>query len=712
MSDDQIRQPRRRRAVRAGRRGTAALAAVLLVGGTGAAAYAYWQATSTSPDGIAVADTVQAGARPTVSAAKQDLTVSWAASTTAGGRAVSGYTVQRYSTASGGTAVPATGACSGVVTNLSCIESAVPNGTWYYTVTPVLGNWAGTEGSRGAGAIADGIAPSVSVAGITPTPNSAGYNNSSPVSVSLAAQDQAGGSGVASISYTVDGGQSVTVPGGTANVSVAGDGTHTVAYSATDVAGNVSAAQQVTVRIDTKAPGAPALVVPTFVNLSNVSAVPVSGSAEALSTVKVVVADAAGHTTSPTVTASSNGSWSLPTLNLSGFVDGPITVTATATDAAGNTSPATTATLTKDTVAPGAPSLVVPTSVSSKDVASETVSGTAEPGASVALTVSDAGAVHSIPLSVTAKSDGSWSLTGLNFTGLTDGQLTYTATATDAAGNTGPSVTQTDTKKTSTVLPTFTAAPAKITSDAVGTVQVSGTAEPGASVAVSASNAGGSSVPSTVTANTSTGVWATTLNLSSLASGSFTYTAQATDTYGNVSGVATATGRIGPKVSYVKLSNPTGATGKVAPGDVVTIVFNEPISPTSLCSTWTGASSTWTGSSGLNVQITHNGSNDTLTLSSTGCTTANFGTVFLGANYTTAGADGSLQFKGSGVNQSTVSLSSDQTTLTIRLGSLFKGTPPTTSTTAGAPSYQGSATDVGGVSLGSGPSVPGAVSGF
>lgn len=708
MSDDQILRPRRRRAVQAGRRGTAVVAAVLLVGGTGAAAYAYWQTTSTSPDGLAVADTVQAGAQPTASAAKQDLTVSWAASTTTGGRAVSGYTVQRYGTASGGTAVAATGGCAGIVATLSCTESGVPNGVWYYTVTPVLGNWAGAEGARSAGVIADGIPPSASVASISPTPNSAGYNNSSPVVINLAAQDQAGGSGVASITYTVDGGAPVTVPASTAAVSVSGDGTHTVVYSATDVAGNVSPAQQVTARIDTQAPGAPTLGAPAVVNLANVSAVPISGSAEAASTVSVTATDGAGHSVSATTTAGSTGAWSLPTLNLTALRDGQVSLVATAADAAGNVSPATAATLTKDTVAPSAPTLVVPSVVSSPNVASATVTGTTEAGASIALIVADAGSSHIVTASATADSNGNWSATGLNLSGLNDGQLTYTATATDAAGNTGPSATQTDTKKTTTTTPTFTTAPTKITTDAVTAVQLAGTSAPGASVVVSAGNSAGNGTSSTVKASTS-GTWSATLNLGTFASGPLTFTAQATDSYGNTAS-ATSSSRIGPKVASVKLTNVSGITdGKADQGDQVVVVFNEPMTPTSLCSSWTGTPDTWNLGGGLNVQIAHNGTNDVLTLTSTGCTTANFGTVYLGASYTTSGT---LQFKGSGTSQSLVSLSGDGTTMTIQLGALFKGTPPTTTTTGGTPTYQGTATDTGGVPLGSSPSAPGAASVF
>ncbi|MGN6403172.1 OmpL47-type beta-barrel domain-containing protein [Sinomonas sp.] len=712
MIDDQMSQGSPRRLLRVGRRSAAALAAVVLVAGSGAAAFAYWQATSTSPDGLVVADTVSQGARPSGSFANGGVSLSWTAGTTAGGRAVSGYTIARYSTASGGAAVAATGGCAGVVSNLSCTETGVPGGTWFYTVTPVLGNWAGAESARSAGVVTDSTPPTVSVASITPTPNAAGYNNSSPVTVSLAAQDNAGGSGVASITYALDGGQPATVSGAGASVSIGGDGTHTLVYSATDAAGNTSANQTLTVRIDTVAPGAPALGAPAVINGANVGAVPISGSAESGSTVTVTASDGSGHSVTGTATSNASGSWSLPTLNMSGLADGTITLKATAQDAAGNVSPATTATALKDTQAPAAPTVTAPATVWSANVASFSVSGSSEASARIALKVTDSAGAF-VTGNATADGTGRWSVTGLNLSGLAEGQLTYSATATDAAGNTGAPGTQTGLKDTSSAKPQLTV-PATITSDTVSGVQISGTSDPSASVVLTASDSASHSVTATVSANTS-GAWTTTMNVSGLNSGPVTFSAQATDPYGNVSVVNTAASRIGPKVVSVALS---GTNGKADSGDTVTVVFNEVMSPSSFCSTWTSTTSSLTGN-GVAVQITPNNGNDALTV--TGCTTAsNFGTVYLGATYASGG---SLTFKGSGQGApSQVSLGTDGKTLTITLGALSsssKGTQaivngstrpaPVPATYSGAVAGQtGAPTDSGSAAVGTTPSGGGA----
>jgi cytochrome c len=99
------------------------------------------------------------------------------------------------------------------------------------------------------------------------------YNHT--VTIRLAATDNAGGSGVASITYSVDGGAPVTVKGSSATVTIGADdddayvhdsydhdgddedsrdGAHVVAYYATDVAGNAEAAQALRFNIDTHKP--------------------------------------------------------------------------------------------------------------------------------------------------------------------------------------------------------------------------------------------------------------------------------------------------------------------------------------------------------------------------------------------------------------------------------------------------------------------------
>jgi peptidoglycan/xylan/chitin deacetylase (PgdA/CDA1 family) len=80
------------------------------------------------------------------------------------------------------------------------------------------------------------------------------------VTVTLSATDNAGGSGVASVSYSIDGAAAVTVPGASTRVVFAApanhadDGIHTLSFYATDLAGNVETPQSLQVRMATRPP--------------------------------------------------------------------------------------------------------------------------------------------------------------------------------------------------------------------------------------------------------------------------------------------------------------------------------------------------------------------------------------------------------------------------------------------------------------------------
>lgn len=253
----ETRPRRRRKAQIAG-----VMAAALVISWGGPAASAYWQTLGSNPGG-AKADSILAVAAPTASPSAGAAAVSWVQSTTAAGRPVSGYTVARYSSATGGTKVAAGGACTGTITALSCSEAALPAGTWYYTVTPVLASWAGVESARSVG---------VTAADTTP-PDAPTVNALQPVNAASAP--------IASVSGTAEPGSLVTVtvtdsttPQHSAfktasadvttgqwtisNFNLTGltDGTITYTATAKDAAGNVSVPRAVTSTKDTVAPTA------------------------------------------------------------------------------------------------------------------------------------------------------------------------------------------------------------------------------------------------------------------------------------------------------------------------------------------------------------------------------------------------------------------------------------------------------------------------
>ena len=218
------------------------VAGAALLSWAGPGANAFWTAVSNGGGAAAVADAVAAGTTPSTSVSAGNVTLAWTASTTLAGRPVTGYTVARYSSASGGTKVPAGGTCAAQpIAGLGCIDQGVPTGTWYYTVTPVLGQWQGVESVRSAGAAVDTTPPGA------PTVAAPAYLNSTTVtSVPVSGTTEAG----ASIALTVtDAGAAHTV---TKTVTANGSGAWnaafdlsslnagTVTYSAiaTDTAGN------------------------------------------------------------------------------------------------------------------------------------------------------------------------------------------------------------------------------------------------------------------------------------------------------------------------------------------------------------------------------------------------------------------------------------------------------------------------------------------
>lgn len=80
-------------------------------------------------------------------------------------------------------------------------------------------------------------------------------------SVELSASDGAEGCGVAALHYAIDGAAPVTVQGASVVIALAADvdahaddGTHTIAYWATDAAGNVEVQKSVQLNIDTQGP--------------------------------------------------------------------------------------------------------------------------------------------------------------------------------------------------------------------------------------------------------------------------------------------------------------------------------------------------------------------------------------------------------------------------------------------------------------------------
>src|SRR5258706_462243 len=239
------------------------------------------------------------------------------------------------------------------------------------------------------------------------------------------------------------------VPFSTATPALS-SGTHGTTAKATDAAGNTGAASAAyAVTVDTTAPAMPTGLTldPTTDSgtlgdgITNFPQVKIGGTAEAGSTVTLY--DTNGTTVLGSGTANATtGAFSIATSALS---DGTHNIAAKATDAAGNTSTASTPySVVVDTTAPGAPtglSLDATTDSGTQgdgitNFTQVKIDGTAEPGSRV--TLYDTNGTTALG---SGTADATTGVFGITTSVLANGTHSITATATDAAGNTGPAST-------------------------------------------------------------------------------------------------------------------------------------------------------------------------------------------------------------------------------------------------------------------------------
>lgn len=371
-------------------------------------------------------------------------------------------------------------------------------------------------------------------------------------------------------------------------------GNHIITVIAVDAAGNASpVSDSVNFVVDTTPPLTPVITsvsddqAPGLGTIANGQSTndptpTFSGTAEAGTTITLYENGLVVGTT----TAQPDGAWSVSTSTLA---SGTHVITAVATDAAGNSSPNSTAfTLMVDTTAPQTPILTsvvddvaggVTGNLANGQITNDnrpTLNGTAEAGSVVS--IYDGNTLLGV---TSANASGAWSFTPT--TGLSDGTRTLTVTATDPAGNTSPA-----TSGFTVVIDTLAPTVPLITSivddvpnntGAIGNGQstndtqptLNGTAEANSAVSIFDNGV----LVATVNANAS-GDWSWTPTVA-LAQGSHAYSVSAADAAGNVSAASQPTSilvdTIAPGAPGNLAINITGSrvTGTAEAGSTVTI---------------------------------------------------------------------------------------------------------------------------------------------
>ncbi|PQZ08593.1 beta strand repeat-containing protein, partial [Cronobacter sakazakii] len=234
-----------------------------------------------------------------------------------------------------------------------------------------------------------------------------------------------------------NGAWSVNVPAAT--LKGLQDGTLTVSASVTDPVGNVATGSQIVNAIVQALPQV--AVNPIFgdgiLSLSDLlSPQLISGTATNLAAGSALTVKLGALTFNTTVPA--DGTWqvSVPTTSLQGLTDGPLNVTVTARDAAGNTASGSNGLTVNIGALPtlAITSLFGDNGLNATDILSaQTISGTSTNAVGSQVTVSLGGKNYV----TTVGNDGTWQLSvpKTDLSGLLDGTLTVNASVTNPAGN-------------------------------------------------------------------------------------------------------------------------------------------------------------------------------------------------------------------------------------------------------------------------------------
>lgn len=606
--------PRRRRLW------VAAVSTAALVGLTAGPGLAFWTSVGAGT-GSAAAATMSAPSSVTAvsTPGSPDVALSWTAAGVPSGATLDGFYVTRSGVG------PSAYACGSDPDNLlpvtprSCTDSGVAVGTYTYTVTAVLASWTGTSpASNSVMVTPDASAPTMTLAGTNLVNSYLGPNG---VNYRLYFRSTLAGS------FRL-----------AATVTDAGSGPASATFPAVTATNWTHPAQTVTSGTGTA---------PSITYTSSTYSWVATGATPAVST--ITGRDVLGNTVTRTVTFRVDNT--VPS-------GGALVVNGSTANTGGTaTSNSTTGswaitTLTNYTEAQSA---------TQSGLASSTLVRETAPYAAGACGTTWSGAVTIVGPAPVAQ------------TGTGGTCYRYRLTGVDNVGNT---VSRTTTVRVDTTAPTGGALTANGTSATVG-----GSTSANATGSWTLARTDWTDAQSGMTSSTLVRTQATLTNGVCGAFGTATtitgapaqtgtartcyrYVLTGTNTFGLTASVTT-TVVVGPYVSGFALVNGGGIAGRATQGDQMAVTFSDPITPSSLCSSWSGSGDqVLNADNQVTVRVNDVAGGDTLTVTATGCT-FNVGSVALGSTaYTTANAT----FGGAGAARSTVTWTAATRTLTVTLG--------------------------------------------
>ncbi|MDN3381958.1 Ig-like domain-containing protein [Pseudoalteromonas sp. APC 3358] len=412
-----------------------------------------------------------------------------------------------------------------------------------FTVVASITDAAGNESTANSSGNVDTITPVVTV-------DALGLSNDSTPVISGTSTEPAGT--VINIVITDSNGDEHPI---TATVDANGDwqatspelpdGSYTVQASITDDAGNTGGATQ-TGTLDTLAP---TLTLDT-VGATNDSTPTISGSSNAPAGTVINISVSDGTTTETfTATVKADGSWSADVPNA--LTDGPLTIEASVSDSAGNTT-----TLSEGaTLDTNAPSINIDALMDTNDT-TPNVSGTssAENGTIITVSITDSNDItNTVQTTVT---DGIWSVEAP--VDLAEGSYEVEASVTDGSGNTS---TATENGVVDTTIPNIAVNDVTVTDDTTPTITGTANAPQGSTVSVEITDS--NNITHTVTTTLGVnGTWSVAAT-QVLAEGTFTVSASVSDAAGNEA-TATGTGEIDTIAPTLVLTSP-GSSSDITP---------------------------------------------------------------------------------------------------------------------------------------------------